>query len=73
MGIAKSILMKAIALSTGRTENEIKNDAGDLGEVAVQSKLKQRMIFYGARLTVRGVFDELKEISQMTGDAVSFI
>ncbi|XP_076271584.1 DNA ligase 1 isoform X2 [Rhynchophorus ferrugineus] len=72
LGVAETSLMKAIAQSTGRTVNQIKNDAqetGDLGKVAEQSKSNQRMIFKPARLTVKGVFDKLKEISQMTGHA----
>lgn len=73
MGIAETNLMKAIAQSTGRTVAQIKADAqaaGDLGIVAEQSKSNQRMIFQPARLTVRGVFDKLKEIAKMSGQAV---
>ncbi|XP_066250298.1 DNA ligase 1 isoform X2 [Euwallacea similis] len=72
LGVAETSLMKAIAQSTGRTVNQIKSDAqqsGDLGIVAEQSKSNQRMIFKPARLTVKGVFDKLKEIAQMTGHA----
>lgn len=75
LGVAETSLMKAIAQSTGRTVSQIKSDAqdsGDLGIVAEQSKTNQRMIFKPARLTVKGVFDKLKEIAQMTGHAVSF-
>ncbi|XP_066156931.1 DNA ligase 1 isoform X2 [Euwallacea fornicatus] len=72
LGVAETSLMKAIAQSTGRTVNQIKSDAqqsGDLGIVAEQSKSNQRMIFKPARLTVKGVFNKLKEIAQMTGHA----
>ncbi|XP_019766212.2 DNA ligase 1 isoform X1 [Dendroctonus ponderosae] len=72
LGVAETSLMKAIAQSTGRTVSQIKSDAqdsGDLGVVAEQSKSNQRMIFKPARLTVKGVFDKLKEIAQMTGHA----
>lgn len=72
LGVAETSLMKAIAQSTGRTVSQIKSDAqdsGDLGIVAEQSKTNQRMIFKPARLTVKGVFDKLKEIAQMTGHA----
>lgn len=75
LGVAETSLMKAIAQSTGRTVSQIKSDAqnsGDLGIVAEHSKTNQRMIFKPARLTVKGVFDKLKEIAQMTGHAVSF-
>ncbi|XP_060534807.1 DNA ligase 1 isoform X2 [Cylas formicarius] len=72
LGVAETSLMKAIAQSTGRTVAQIKADAqetGDLGVVAERSKSNQRMIFKPARLTVKGVFDKLKEIAQMTGHA----
>lgn len=72
LGIAETNLIKAIAQSTGRTTAQIKADAqaaGDLGIVAEQSRSNQRMIFQPARLTVRGVFDKLKEIANMTGHA----
>ncbi|KAF2904184.1 hypothetical protein ILUMI_02004 [Ignelater luminosus] len=72
LGIAETSLIKAIAQSTGRTTAQIKADAqaaGDLGIVAEQSRSNQRMIFQPARLTVKGVFDKLKEIANMTGHA----
>lgn len=75
MGIAETNLMKAIAQSTGRTVAQIKTDAqaaGDLGIVAEKSKSNQRMIFQPSRLYVRGVFEKLKEIAKMTGNAVSY-
>lgn len=73
LGVAETSLMKAIAQSTGRTVSQIKADSqetGDLGIVAEQSKSNQRMIFKPASLNVRGVFDKLKEIANMTGHAV---
>lgn len=73
LGIAETNLLKAIAQSTGRTTAQIKADAqecGDLGIVAEHSKSNQRMIFQPAALTVRGVFDKLKEIAKMTGHSV---
>lgn len=74
MGIAETNLMKAIAQSTGRTLAQIKSDAqttGDLGIVAEQSRSMQRMIFKPMPLTVRSVFEKLKEIAKMVGHAVS--
>lgn len=65
--------MKAIAQTTGRTLNQIKLDAqecGDLGLVAERSKSNQRMMFQPAKLTVKGVFDKLKDIATMAGKEV---
>lgn len=62
--------MKAIAQSTGRTLAQVKSDSketGDLGLVAEKSKSNQKMLFKPARLTVKSVFDKLKEIAKMTG------
>ncbi|KAL3275473.1 hypothetical protein HHI36_020233 [Cryptolaemus montrouzieri] len=72
LGVAETSLMKAIAQSTGRTLAQIKADAketGDLGIVAEQSRSNQKTLFQPAPLTVRGVFQNLKEIAKMTGHA----
>ncbi|KAI4471205.1 dna ligase 1/3 family member [Holotrichia oblita] len=70
LGIAATSLMKAIAQSTGRTLSQIKSETqatGDLGIVAEQSRNNQRTIIKPAPLTVRGVFEKLKEIAKMSG------
>lgn len=74
LGVADTYLMKAIAQCTGRTLAQIKADShslGDLGIVAEQSRSNQRMMFKPAPLTVRGVFDKLKDIAIMGGTAVN--
>lgn len=76
LGIAETNLMKAICQSTGRSMNQLKSDiqeVGDIGLVAEKSKSNQRMLFKPARLTVRGVFDKLKEIAKLTGHSVSLM
>lgn len=76
LGIADQTLMKAIAQTTGRTLAQIKADAqesGDLGIVAERSKSNQRMMFQPAKLSVRSVFDKLKDIALMSGKEVNII
>lgn len=46
---------------------------GDLGIVAEKSKSNQKTMFKPARLTVKSVFDKLKDISEMTGHAVCIL
>jgi len=70
LGIGESLLMKAIAQSTGRSVAQIKEDAGrlgDLGLVAEQSRGAQRTMFQPAHLTVQSVFSKLGEIAALTG------
>lgn len=65
--------MRAIAQASGRSVDKIKQDAeqkGDLGIVAEQSRSTQRIMFQPAKLTVKAVFDKLKEIASMSGNDV---
>ncbi|XP_078610140.1 DNA ligase 1-like isoform X2 [Branchiostoma floridae x Branchiostoma japonicum] len=73
LGIGETVLMKAIAEATGRKMAQIKTDAqekGDLGIVAETSRSTQRTMFTPPKLTVRGVFNKLKEISTIKGNDV---
>ncbi|XP_035694536.1 DNA ligase 1-like [Branchiostoma floridae] len=73
LGIGETVLMKAIAEATGRKMAQIKTDAqekGDLGIVAETSRSTQRTMFAPPKLTVRGVFNKLKEISTIKGNDV---
>nr|XP_027227889.1 DNA ligase 1-like isoform X2 [Penaeus vannamei] len=73
LGIGETILMRAIAQASGRSVDKIKQDAeqkGDLGIVAEQSRSTQRIMFQPAKLTVKAVFDKLKEIASMSGNDV---
>ena len=70
LGIGESLLMKAIAGTTGRSVQQIKRDVaekGDLGIVAESSRSTQRMMFTPPKLTVPGVFAKLKDIATMSG------
>ncbi|XP_072281381.1 DNA ligase 1 [Pyxicephalus adspersus] len=72
LGIGETILMKAVAQATGRQLDKIKAEAqekGDLGLVAESSRSNQRTMFTPPKLTVSGVFNKLKEIAKMAGNA----
>jgi len=76
LGIAETNIMKAIAQATGRSLASIKADAaaqGDLGLVAETSRSNQRTLMTPQPLTVLGVFQKLKEIAALTGNAVSLL
>ncbi|CAF5187202.1 unnamed protein product, partial [Rotaria sp. Silwood1] len=64
LGIGETIIIKAIADSTGRTVEQLKLDyksKGDLGLVAEASRSTQRTMFKPKPLTVSFVYKKLKE------------
>ncbi|KAI8900200.1 ATP-dependent DNA ligase [Globomyces pollinis-pini] len=70
LGIGESLLIKAIASTTGRSPALIKKEVeekGDLGLVAQASKGKQMMMMKPKSLTVKSVFESLKKISNFSG------
>ncbi|KAI8139140.1 ATP-dependent DNA ligase [Fennellomyces sp. T-0311] len=72
LGIGESLLMKAIANSTGHSLKSIQQEygkTGDLGTVAMNSKGKQRTLFKPAPLTVTGVFKKLRDIASLKGNS----
>ncbi|KAI7852753.1 ATP-dependent DNA ligase, partial [Circinella umbellata] len=72
LGIGESLLMKAVAESTGRTLKVIQKDyhkTGDLGTVAKNSKSSQSTLFKPKRLTVTHVFKTLTKIAEVKGNS----
>ncbi|KAK4685375.1 DNA ligase 1, partial [Tremellales sp. Uapishka_1] len=72
LGIGESLLVKAIAESTGRATTKIKDDLrkeGDLGKVAMMSRNTQPTMFKPKPLTVPYVFQNLTEIAKASGNA----
>lgn len=73
LGLGDSIIMKAICLATGRSDNHIKaelKEKGDLGIIAESSRVNQTLLFKPKPLTVQVVFDRLKSIAEMKGQSV---
>ncbi|SNX83711.1 probable CDC9 - DNA ligase I [Melanopsichium pennsylvanicum] len=71
LGIGESLLIKAIAQSTGREVARIKKDLetlGDLGLVALNSKKNQPTMFKVSSLKVPQVFKQLKDIAAVSGN-----
>ncbi|AAW45295.1 hypothetical protein CNBH3980 [Cryptococcus deneoformans B-3501A] len=72
LGIGESLLIKAIAESTGRAMPKIKEDLkkeGDLGKVAMNSRNTQSTMFKPKPLTVPYVFQCLTDIAKASGNA----
>ncbi|GFZ48718.1 DNA ligase 1 [Saitozyma sp. JCM 24511] len=72
LGIGESLLVKAIAESTGRATTKIKEDLrkeGDLGKVAMNSRNTQPTMFKPKPLTVPSVFQKLTDIAKASGNA----
>lgn len=70
LGIGESLLIKAIAESTGRNASQIKSEyqeTGDLGLVAAKSKGTQPTMFKPKPLTISSVFRGLKDIATISG------
>ncbi|KAM3175910.1 hypothetical protein ACTXT7_007550 [Hymenolepis weldensis] len=72
LGIGESLLIKALTLTTGASNDRIKlelNRLGDLGAVAEAVKSRQQTMFKPKSLTLQVVYDRLKEIAFMVGNA----
>lgn len=72
LGLGETILLKALAQSTGRELRHIRDDyhkVGDIGEVARISRSRQPIMFKPKPLTVDKVFANLTEIAKSTGNS----
>ncbi|VDM30460.1 unnamed protein product [Hydatigera taeniaeformis] len=72
LGIGETLLIKALTLTTGASNVRIKsefNRLGDLGAVAAAIKSRQQTMFKPKPLTLQQVFERLKEIALMAGNA----
>ncbi|BGP20443.1 ATP-dependent DNA ligase Cdc17 [Rhodosporidiobolus nylandii] len=70
LGIGEQLLQKAIGESCGRTLAQVKAEykkVGDLGQVAQDSRTRQKTLFKAKPLTVRGVFGELEKVAKSSG------
>lgn len=73
LGVGETILIKAISAATGRPPQSIKVDyetEGDLGIVAQASRTTQKTLFKPKVLSLKAVFDALKEIAHISGGSV---
>ncbi|GME80760.1 unnamed protein product [Ambrosiozyma monospora] len=69
LGLGETLLLKALATSTGRSLGDIRKDfhkQGDIGVVAKSSRSRQSIMFKPKPLTVEQVFQNLKDIAGMT-------
>lgn len=73
IGIGDALLIKAICQTAGRTPAHIKKqlqEVGDLGQVAMLSKGKQKTLSFGAKpkaLTITRVLEGLRTIAHISG------
>jgi len=72
LGVGDGILMKTIGEVCGRSEKTIKEsiasgEAKDLGEVALLSRVAQKMIMMPPKLTVEKLFAEMKAVANSSG------
>eukprot|EP01053_Blabericola_migrator_P000467 Blabericola_migrator_1__466@NODE_1112_length_5403_cov_99_872939_g711_i1_p1_GENE_NODE_1112_length_5403_cov_99_872939_g711_i1NODE_1112_length_5403_cov_99_872939_g711_i1_p1_ORF_typecomplete_len842_score178_39DNA_ligase_A_M/PF01068_21/4e58DNA_ligase_A_N/PF04675_14/4_2e33DNA_ligase_A_N/PF04675_14/4_9e03DNA_ligase_A_C/PF04679_15/7_2e29RNA_ligase/PF09414_10/0_0016mRNA_cap_enzyme/PF01331_19/0_008_NODE_1112_length_5403_cov_99_872939_g711_i1152540 len=71
IGIGESLLIKTICETYSRKEAFVKaelEEKGDLGEVAQTSRSTMSLLFVPNRLTIRGVFQEMRAIAETKGN-----
>ncbi|KAF0382843.1 ATP-dependent DNA ligase [Gigaspora margarita] len=70
LGVGESLLIKAIAETTGRKTSKVKEELtkwGDLGKVAKDSKNTQPTLFKPKPLTIPALFSKMKGIAKTNG------
>ncbi|CAG8590884.1 291_t:CDS:10, partial [Cetraspora pellucida] len=70
LGVGESLLIKAIAETTGRKTSKVKEELakwGDLGKVAKDSKSTQPTLVKPKPLTIPAVFSKMKSIANTNG------
>ena len=72
LGVGDQIVMRAMAEAYGRKESDLKamldrGDVADLGEAALESRVKQSMLVQPAPLTVAKVFKDLRTMAESSG------
>ena len=72
LGVGDQIVMRAMAEAYGRKESDLKamidrGTVSDLGEAALESRVKQSMLMQPAPLTVAKVFKDLRSMAESSG------
>lgn len=72
LGVGDGILVKTISEVFGRSDAHIKaalasGEAKDLGEVALQSRVAQKVLMMPPKLTIEKVFAEMKGVASASG------
>ncbi len=71
IGVAAKLVLKAVSIATGSSNDEIEQlwkEKGDLGDVAsALVSIKKQATLFSTQLTDRKVFDNLKKLSELSG------
>ncbi|RNA42639.1 DNA ligase 1 [Brachionus plicatilis] len=74
LGIGDTVLFKSLAEATGSTLQKLKTEfqqKGDIGLVAEANRCNQKLLFTPKKLTVSAVFNKLRDIASISGNAVN--
>mmetsp|Transcript_107650 Transcript_107650/g.332526 ORF Transcript_107650/g.332526 Transcript_107650/m.332526 type:complete len:782 (-) Transcript_107650:19-2364(-) len=72
LGVGDGLIVKTISEVFGRSDSHIKSalasgDARDLGEVALQSRVSQKVLMMPPKLSIERVFSEMKAVAKASG------